>query len=191
MEGRLREGDEGALQRGAARRGWREGGKEGGRNGGRNGERPDRRVCASAGDVGDSESPQRACAAWGSAMDQALKGLSAKKERGRERSSGASKGGGSSARATRAGAARASCMRHAVRCGKRACGQRGAGTSIQKLCEGVEKLLTGERIPGGIGGRDSEGWTEGGITCNTASINSAQKCCIIYDPYSQDDLKKA
>ena len=88
------------------------GGKEGRRerNGGRNGERPDRRVCASAGDVGDSESPQRACSAWGSAMDQALKGLSAKKGRGRERSSGASKGGGSSARATRAGAARASCM---------------------------------------------------------------------------------
>jgi hypothetical protein len=71
---------------------------------------------------------------------------------GRERSSGAS-GGGREQCARNAGR---SCARvkHAVRCGKRACGQRGAGTSIQKLCEGVEKLLTGER-------KSRRDWREG------------------------------
>jgi hypothetical protein len=49
------------------------------------------------GDVGDSESPQRACAVWGSAIDQALMDFSAKKGSGRERSSGASGGGGKGA----------------------------------------------------------------------------------------------
>ena len=85
-------------------------------------------------------------------MDQALKGLSAKKGRGRERDRQAQAGGGEQC-ARHAGRSCARVM-HAVRCGKRACGQRGAGTSIQKLCEGVEKLLTGER-------KSRRDWREG------------------------------
>ena len=126
------------------------GGKEGRRerNGGRNGERPDRRVCASAGDVGDSESPQLACAAWGSAMDQALKGLSAKKGRGRDI------GGGGREQCSRHAGRSCARVMYAVQCGKGACRQQGAGTSIQKLCEGVKKLQTGER-------KSRRDWREG------------------------------
>ena len=65
-------------------------------------------------------------------------------ERAREREIVRRKQGGREQCARHAGRSCARVM-HAVRCGKRACGQRGAGTSIQKLCEGVEKLLTGER----------------------------------------------
>ena len=44
--------------------------------------------------------------------------------------------------------------RHACRAVREARVRAGAGTSIQKLCEGVEKLLTGER-------KSRRDWREG------------------------------
>ena len=68
-------------------------GREGeGAQGGDSG--PERRVCASAGDVGDGESPQRACAVWGSAIDQALMDFSAVGESDRQAQAGGGRGAG-------------------------------------------------------------------------------------------------
>ena len=74
-------------------------------------------------------------------------------ERAREREIVRRKQGGREQCARHAGRSCARVM-HAMRCGKRACRQRGAGTSIQKLCEGVEKLLTGEK-------KSRRDWREG------------------------------
>ena len=90
--------------------GGREGGREGeGAQGGDSG--PERRVCASAGDVGDGESPQRACAVWGSTIDQALMDFSAVGERDRQAQAGGGQGCGTGAAPRQP--ARASCMREA------------------------------------------------------------------------------